>query len=101
MKVRFIFNSRIPPIFGAEAITLYPFVLVASGPAKALATGTIAHELVHVLQVRALGWFRFYAAYIAEHLLVGYIANRFEPEAFQRQHDPELRPAGEQISVTG
>ncbi len=66
MKVRFRFNHWLPRKVGAEAITIYPFIFFARNEERSLAAGTVAHELVHVIQVRRLGWLGMYARYLWE-----------------------------------
>lgn len=48
--------------------------------------GLIAHELVHVHQMRRLGGLRFAWEYWLENRRVGYRRNRFEVEARMVQH---------------
>ena len=66
MKARFKFNHWLPRLVGAGAITLYPYVLCSQSAPEARRTKTIAHEMVHVLQVRKLGFFTMYWRYIVE-----------------------------------
>ena len=94
MKVREIKGSRLARWLGVAAITLYPFVLFRDAePGPALVT----HERIHVAQVRAHGWLRFYAGYLWQYAhgrLSGlghtgaYRAIGYEAEAYAHQHDP-------------
>jgi len=62
--VRHVYNSRIPKLFGVVAITLYPFVFYRLNECYADKSGTYDHELIHVEQVRRVGWFSFYISYL-------------------------------------
>lgn len=66
----------------AQAITLYPFIIYRSEKAKDFYR---SHEMVHVEQVRRLGWLKFYASYLNESRKKGYFNNKYEVEA--RKHD--------------
>ena len=68
---------RIP----AQAIVLYPLVIYRSEEAI---KNHREHEMIHVDQVRRLGWFKFYASYIVEHFKNGYDGNKYELEARER-----------------
>jgi hypothetical protein len=75
-----------PWLFGkyrikAKAIVLYPFVFYRSELSKFLFR---EHEMVHVDQVRRLGWFKFYISYLIEQYRVGYQNNKFEVEAREK-----------------
>lgn len=65
----------------AEAIVLYPLVIYRNQEAV---NNFRQHELVHVDQVRRLGWIRFYVSYIIEHYKNGYSGNKYELEARER-----------------
>lgn len=61
MKLRIRYNHWLPKRLGVAAITLYPFVLFAwDSPSESL----WRHEMVHVEQVRRIGWLRFYVSYL-------------------------------------
>ena len=61
MKIRLKKGHLFPRWLGVSGITLYPYILVAmKNPTRSL----IAHELVHIDQVRGLGYFRFYVSYV-------------------------------------
>jgi len=66
----------------AQAITLYPYIIYRSEEAKEQYR---KHEMVHVEQVRRLGWLKFYASYLNESRKKGYFNNKYEVEA--RKHD--------------
>jgi len=70
VKVREIENSKIAIWCGADAITLYPFIFYAM---RNPPTSMRVHEHIHVLQVRKLGWIKFYLTY-----LLYYLHNRFK-----------------------
>lgn len=73
MKIKCFYNSWLAKVLNVEAITLYPFIFFSGTRNWELVHDTIAHEYVHILQVRKLGWFRFYASY-----LWIYFRNRFQ-----------------------
>ena len=61
MQVTEVKKSRIPKLLKVKAIVLYPFIFYADeNPSPTL----IAHEWVHVAQIRAVGFFRFYISYL-------------------------------------
>ena len=64
--------------FGAMAITLGHMVLVRYDCVGRALAWTVAHELKHVEQIEALGFFRFYYRYFKEQLKHGHIYNTFE-----------------------
>jgi len=99
MKAKFVFNSKIPKIFGAEAITLYPFVLFASDEAYELKHRIVHHEIVHLDQVRRLGFFKMYWTYLVDYVKLrfkgfnhwdAYSRLPLELEAYARQNDADL-----------
>jgi hypothetical protein len=91
----------------AEAIVLYPYVLFAQ-PRQKISASVLRHELIHVRQVRQIGWFRFYLSYLLEysrHLwrlrdhYEAYLAISYEAEAFRLQDRltlEELLPSKEE-----
>ena len=92
MRIRELHNSIVARLLGVSAITLYPFIFYAGVPGETLRR----HEWEHVLQVRRLGWFKFYWLYLKEYLSLrlkglshstAYINISFEEEAFYRQND--------------
>jgi hypothetical protein len=70
MKARFKFNHWLPKLVGAGAITLYPFVVCAEPAVDALRSGTVAHEMVHILQVRRMGFLKMYWLYFWEFIKI-------------------------------
>lgn len=95
LKPRIICNSIIPRILGVDGITIYPFIFLRCSLEQAWATDIIGHELVHADQVRAHGWFVFYAKYafqFARNFYAtwgwdkAYRAIPFEQEAYRMQH---------------
>ena len=104
-----MFKSRVPALFGASAITLYPFVFCEQSEEAALATHTVQHEMVHVEQVRRLGWVGMYGSYVFEYLRhrrsgkshnESYFALQLEREAYAREGEPSLLAAYEQEKVS-
>lgn len=94
MAVKARFNHWLPRWLRVSAITIYPFILFADDIGVAGSDGTIAHEWVHVGQIRALGWFRFYASYLLFYLRgrarglshsAAYFEVPYERDAYQRQ----------------
>lgn len=110
MKVRFLFNSFLPKINNSQAITLYPFVFVAVSKEDAARTYIIAHELIHVKQIRKLGWFKFYFSYFCEFMAnlratknfwFAYYNVSFEMDAFRREVDKDLAKDVKKVLETG
>lgn len=67
MRVRIRYSSWVARFLRVDGFTFYPFVFIR--PSKSDAPQTlIQHEFVHVRQVRALGWLRFYASYVWEYI---------------------------------
>lgn len=102
MKVRCRYSHWLPKKVGAEAITLYPYVLFGSDRQTSCAQYAVQHEFVHVRQVRKLGWLRFYASYVLQFLLgllktrsasQAYIGVSFEREAYTQERFIVLTPA--------
>lgn len=102
MKAKFFFNNWIPKILMIEAITLYPFIFCASSEEKSIKNFTIHHEMVHVEQVRRLGWFKMYWNYLFNYFKFrfaglkhseAYYTLPMEAEAFKRQKEPGLLEA--------
>ncbi len=101
MRIRFRYGSWLAWVLGVGAITLYPWVFVLYSKAQT-PRYLVEHEFVHVRQVRALGWLRFYASYLWEyfgHLLrlrsrdAAYMAVSFEKEAYAKQETAKLSDA--------
>lgn len=99
MKVRARYGHWFPQKVGAIAITLYPYVLFADQKSAALPVAK--HEVVHVRQVRKLGWFRFYASYLWQwckgmvcfwDYWGAYNSISYEQEAYAQQADNVLTP---------
>ena len=85
MKAKCIFNSSWPARWGACATTFYPVILFTASREDALAQNTVAHEYVHVLQIRQLGWLRFYLSYLWQYVRKGYAGISYEQEAAAKQ----------------
>lgn len=95
MKVRARYDHWLPKLLKVGAITLYPFVLFACPRyPSGLAMSYAKHEVVHVRQVRALGWWFFYTTYVlqwARSILAGkdhngaYMAITYEREAYEQE----------------
>ncbi len=94
MKIRIVRNSRIPPLCGEWATTIYPFIFLKAGLSADQERIILSHEMIHVAQVERLGWLRFYTSYIVYYIkgrLKGlshkdaYLAIPFEAEAYKGQ----------------
>jgi hypothetical protein len=91
MKVKHIKNSIIPKILKVDAITIYPFIFYyMKFPSKEL----MQHEMIHIDQVRELGWLRFYFNYLLEYIMlykkyrnqsIAYFNISYEKEAYSKQ----------------
>jgi len=92
MKIRRKYNNWIPQLFKVGAITLYPFILYSRTKPFLLARpdylkSLFKHEYIHIEQVRRIGWFKFYFTYIIGNMKTGYKQNKYELEAWDRQHE--------------
>lgn len=92
MKIRRVYNNWFAQLLNVGAITLYPFILYSQSKLSLKArdeylTALFKHEYIHIEQVRRLGWFTFYFLYIIENMKTGYKQNKFELEAWDRQHE--------------
>lgn len=92
MKIRRKYNNWIPRILRVGAITLYPFILYKRDKEFLKARpdylkALFKHEYIHIDQVRRMGWFKFYFLYIIENIRKGYKQNKYELEAWDRQHE--------------
>ncbi len=81
----------LPALLGKTAITFAPFVIFASGgyrPSTAPGLALIAHEALHLTQVREMGRPRFYARYLLGQLQSGFRHGRhpLERPCIERQH---------------
>ena len=65
----------------ADASVIYPFIFTKDKNNKVL----MAHEMVHVEQIKRLGWLRFYATYLYYQIRYGSDKNPFEIEAYKKQ----------------
>jgi len=86
MKIQRVYGSFLPRLLGARAFVFYPWIIfkhdkqtMAANPADT--KGLFRHEWQHVIQVRRVGWLRFYASYLWQQITVGYRDNKWEVEA--------------------
>lgn len=110
MTVRFIFNSRLPKFWGAIATTIYPFVFCAQSAEEALRTNVIAHELVHVDDIRQQGFVRFYLTYLRDFVSIYWKTKNYwhsyynlpaEQKAYKLEHTKELYARAQEVARTG
>ena len=66
MNIRCKFLHWLPRTLGVGAITLYPYILFSGYPS--IHSPIVKHEMVHVAQIRLVGWFQFYLSYIMYYL---------------------------------
>ena len=95
MRVIKIYNFPLLPR-AYSAITLYPFICFSAGPAD-VHKHTYKHEMIHVAQIRRVGFFSFYISYLL-YFLAGLIESKqwdeaymtipYEIEAFAYQDSP-------------
>jgi hypothetical protein len=87
MKVRCFYN--VPWFWGKffRGFTIYPFIFFKDKKEDVPQT-LFRHEWEHVLQIRELGWFRFYSSYLIENIRVGYKENKYEVAAYVAQKKP-------------
>lgn len=85
------YGNFIPRLLGVQAIVLWPFVLFAQ---RNPSTEIIAHEFIHMDQIRKNGVIKFYLWYFIEYVIGRLDGKRhydayrdisFEVEAFQNQ----------------
>lgn len=65
-SLRLRYEHWIPRRLAVRAIVLYPYVLFSDSRERVDAL-LLRHEIVHVRQVRRLGWWRFYSHYLWEY----------------------------------
>lgn len=58
-------------------ITIYPFIFFKRSKEE-VTDRLFRHELEHIYQVQANGWFKFYLSYLWQNLTVGYKKNKYE-----------------------
>jgi hypothetical protein len=101
MKVRLFENSKLPVWLKVDGITIYPFIFINCSKQEAMDNRILNHECVHVLQVRKLGWFKFYGLYVAKYAKYwwkfrnqqqAYMAISFEMEAYAEQNVQPVLP---------
>jgi hypothetical protein len=63
-----VFNSSIPRLFGARAITLWPLIFFEETTLDAIDNHTLLHELTHAAQLKEHGVIGFYWKYVMEYL---------------------------------
>ena len=73
-----------------NAITLYPFIIVRSSVKRD--ERVRRHELIHIWQVRKVGWFRFYLTYLRDAMRHTYREIPAEVEAYAHDKDPKYLP---------
>lgn len=93
MKIRVVRNSLLAKILKVEGIVLYPFIFFYSANPS---VKIINHELIHILQIKRDGFFKFYFTYLKEYLQLrmkglnhhdAYLAISYEAEAYSHQGD--------------
>jgi hypothetical protein len=70
-----VFNSSIPKLFGARAITLAPFIFFEETTLDAIEYDTLLHELCHAAQISEHGVFGFYWKYVMQYLKLRWAGN--------------------------
>jgi hypothetical protein len=80
MKIRPIFGFWPLRFAGIKAITLYPFIFFRYSSLYYLMydPNVLKHEMIHVEQIRRVGFFKFYLTYPFRH-------RRYEGEAYERE----------------
>ncbi len=93
MKIRLIRNSRLAKLIKVDGIVLYPFIFCS---AIKPSVKIINHELIHIQQVKRVGFIRFYFTYLKEYIQFrgkgfnhsdAYFAISYEVEAYTHQND--------------
>lgn len=89
MKIREITLPIIPPVGDEGAITIYPFIIYLRKDGK-VSDRLRDHEWVHILQVRKVGWFKFYLNYLKESRTKEYLKISTEQEAYSLHKNSKL-----------
>lgn len=93
MKIRVVRNSTLAKILRVEGIVLFPFIFFSSNVPS---VKIINHELIHILQIKREGFFKFYFNYFKEYSQLrmkglnhqnAYLAISYEAEAYSHQGD--------------
>lgn len=63
LKLRVKYKHWLPKFLKVGAITLYPYILIKRDKPDVPAR-LYKHEMVHVNQIRVLGWWKFYWTYL-------------------------------------
>ncbi len=101
MKIKLKFNNWIAKLLNVGATVWYPYILFSVDRATAEKYKIIEHEMIHVRQVRKLGWFKFYVSYIFIYFKnwfkygntgLAYRNHPYEMEAFENEHKIVLTP---------
>lgn len=98
MKVKLVYNSLIPKILRVEAITLYPFIFIrfSKDTTNLIVNRIYKHEMIHVRQIRRVGFFNFYFDYIYEFFInlfkyrnwsQAYLNITYEIEAYEWENE--------------
>lgn len=93
-------NSRVARAFRVHAIVLYPFIFFAEkNPGEVL----MNHEMIHVEQIRRLGFVKFYYQYLKQYFFLrlkgsshhqAYHGISFEQEAYANQNNLDYNKKG-------
>lgn len=95
-RVRIRHEHWLPQLLGINGITLYPFILLA-GRNGMLPRTLYKHEMIHIEQVRTVGFVRFYLSYLLYYLAArveglrkqeAYYQIPYEKEAYKAQAEP-------------
>lgn len=75
-------NHWLPKKLNFTAITLYPYILLAIDYPTSITSKVLAHEFVHVRQIRQQGFLKFYGMYLWMFIKL-YIKFRDRDEAYK------------------
>lgn len=101
-------NSRVAELLKVSGITLYPFIFIICSYEKACGGHLMAHEWIHIKQVRKHGWLKFYISYLWYFFKArrkgldqfqAYMAIPYEKEAYENQRLQAVPKSG--IKVIG
>ena len=99
LTVRVIEDSWFANMIVGKNITIYPFIFLMTSKQQAMNDKILNHEYIHILQVRKLGWLKFYSSYILEYaknlfkyrdMEKAYENISYEVEAYQNMYTQEL-----------
>lgn len=80
----------------------FPFIglMTFTGPKERVSERLVKHELIHFYQAQREGWLRWNINYYRELWTVGYMANTYEIEAYNRMNEPMTHAEWKLVGLT-